>query len=425
MRIKPTRLYHLMKDEYENKTFEFASLNNDEKAKYELWQKINKKLTMSEEDQFNYKIVKATAQALARQDTILQKAFGKTTYSIAELEKSNFEEESARRAKFGFLRTAQMLQFEPDKTNTDLFEELNAYLEQQEGLMNAKTSPFVNYRALIGDNPDDISDRNYGNPDIMGPEAKHGTHVAGIIAAKRNNNTGMDGVANNVQILTLRAVPDGDEYDKDIALAIRYAADNGAKVINMSFGKDFSPKKEWVDDAIRYAASKDVLLVHAAGNDSKNIDENDNFPSALMNDKSVAANMITVGASGDSSIKTGMIAPFTNYGKVTVDVLAPGVKIYSTVPTGNRYSFQEGTSMAAPVVSGIAALIRGYYPQLSAAEVKQILMQSVDKTLSNQLFSKPGSDDETITMAELCGSGGIVNAYNALVLADKMASQKK
>jgi hypothetical protein len=413
-----------MKEEFENKTFEYASLSGEQKAKYDLWLKINEKLTVSEEDQFNYKIIKATSQALAKQDTMLQKALGKQSYTIAELEKSNFEEEAVRRARFGFLRTAQMLQFEPEKTNTEIFEDLNGFLGQQESLINAKSQDLVNYRGIIGDNPDDIKDLNYGNPDVMGPEAKHGTHVAGIIAAVRNNGKGMDGVANNVQILTLRAVPDGDEYDKDIALAIRYAADNGAKVVNMSFGKDFSPHKPWVDDAIRYAAQKDVLLVHAAGNDSKNIDETDNFPSALMNDNSVAPNMITVGASGDSSIKTGMIAPFTNYGKATVDVLAPGVKIYSTVPTGDRYSFQEGTSMAAPVVSGIAALIRGYYPQLTAAEVKQVLIQSVEKSLTNQLFDKPGEEGEKITMAELCASGGIVNAYNALVLADKMSAAK-
>ncbi len=418
------RLYHQMKNEFENKTFEYASLSGEQKAKYDLWIKINKKLTVSEEDKFSYKIIKSTAQALAKQDTLIQKSLGKQTYTIDELEKANFNDEAARRARFGFLRTVQMLQFEADKTNTEIFEDLNGFLGQQESLMNAKEQDLVNYRFIIGDNPDDIKDIDYGNPDVMGPEAKHGTHVAGIIAAARNNGKGMDGVANNVQILTLRAVPDGDEYDKDIALAIRYAADNGAKVVNMSFGKDFSPHKPWVDEAIKYAAQKDVLLVHAAGNDSKNIDDADNFPSAFMNDNSVAPNMITVGASGDSSIKTGMIAPFTNYGKATVDVLAPGVKIYSTVPTGDRYSFQEGTSMAAPVVSGIAALIRGYYPQLSAAEVKQVLMQSVEKSLTNQLFDKPGEEGEKISMAELCVSGGIVNAYHALLLADKMSEAK-
>lgn len=423
--LEATRLYNQMKDEFENKDFKNAGLSVEQQAKYDLWLRVNKKLTLSEEDMFNYKIIKSTTQALAKQDSILQIAIGKQTYTLDELEKANFDAEAVRRARFGFLRTAQMLQFEPDKTNTDIFDDLNGYLSHQEGILNAKDKPFVNYRALIVDNPDDIQDNKYGNKDVMGPDAKHGTHVAGIIAAARNNEKGMDGVANNVRILTLRAVPDGDEQDKDIALAIRYAADNGAKVVNMSFGKDFSPHKPWVDDAIRYAAQKDVLLVHAAGNDSKNIDEEDNYPSAWMNDNSVAPNMITVGASGDSSIKSGMIAPFTNYGKASVDVLAPGVKIYSTVPTGNRYSFQEGTSMAAPVVSGIAALIRGYYPQLTAAEVKQVLLQSVDKSMGDQLFPKPGTEGEMISMSDLCVSGGIVNAYNAMVLAEKMAKAKK
>jgi len=115
----------------------------------------------------------------------------------------------------------------------------------------------------------------------MGPDKEeilHGTHVAGIVAQVRNNNIGGDGIANNVEILTVRAVPDGDEYDKDIALGIRYAVDNGAKVINGSFGKSFSPHKQWVFDAIKYAEKKDVLIVHAAGNDAKDIDVENNYP---------------------------------------------------------------------------------------------------------------------------------------------------
>jgi cell wall-associated protease len=414
-----------MKDKFENVRIEPASLNDEQKAQYELWNKIENKLNVSNEDKFNFRLIKSTAQSLAKQDTLLQLALEKQEFTISELEKAVFSEENARRARFSFLRTAQMLQFEPEKTNTEIFEDLNGYLEMQEGLMTAKEKPFTDYRIIIGDNHRDINDTRYGNTDVMGNEAKHGTHVAGIIAAKRNNGIGIDGVAENVKIMTLRAVPDGDEYDKDVALAIRYAVDNGARVVNMSFGKEFSPHKPWVDEAIRYAAEKDVLLVHAAGNDSKNIDENENYPSAILNDNTIAGNMITVGASGDSSIKTGMIAPFTNFGKNNVDVLAPGVKIYATVPTGNKYAFLDGTSMAAPVVSGIAALIRSYYPELSAAEVKQILVQSVDKSQSGQLFSKPGTEDEVIAMSELTVSGGIVNAYNALKLAEEWATSKQ
>jgi cell wall-associated protease len=422
--LEVVRLYHEMKDQFENIQIEESELEGDLKEKLEIWNRIQKKLDVSSEEQFSFRLVKSTAQSLALDDTILQVAMGKQEFSIQELEKTVFEEDRPRRARFSFLRTAQMLQFEPTQTNKEIFSDLNGYLDQQEALIMAREKPFFDFRAIIGDNHRDINDRPYGNTDVMGSESKHGTHVAGIIAAARNNGIGIDGVAENARILTVRAVPDGDEYDKDVALAIRYAVDQGAKVINMSFGKEFSPDKHMVDEAIKYAASKDVLLVHAAGNDAKNLDDAHNYPSQIMNDNRVAENMITVGASGDSSIKTGMIAPFTNYGKNMVDVLSPGVKIYATIPTGDKYAFLDGTSMAAPVVSGIAALIRGYYPQLTAVEVKKILMESVDKSQSTDPFTKPGADGEMITMQELCVSGGIVNAYNALLLADKMSTGK-
>ncbi|SMC62413.1 S8 family serine peptidase [Pedobacter nyackensis] len=189
---------------------------------------------------------------------------------------------------------------------------------------------------VVGDNYNDINDSNYGNGDVTATDPMHGTHVAGIIGAQQNNNPGVNGVADNVQIMVLRAVPDGDEYDKDIALAIRYAVDNGARVINMSFGKFYSPGKKWVDDAVKYAQKKDVLLVHAAGNDSKNIDKEFNYPSPVSKDSLfTASNWITVGASGMSG--SGIAAPFSNYGKQNVDVFAPGVRIYSTLPKANKY----------------------------------------------------------------------------------------
>lgn len=424
--MEAIRLYHVMKDEFENKQFNPETLSPEKKQQYALWQKIEEKLNVTAEDRLNFRLIQSTANSLAKQDSILKEMMGKNEYSIEELEKTVPVTDQAKRAKFSFIRTAQLLEFEPDKTNVEIFEDLKGYLDMQEMLINAKEKPLNNYRAIIGDNPADINDKYYGNNDIMGNDAKHGTHVAGIIAALRNNGKGGDGVAENVKILTVRAVPDGDEYDKDVALSIRYAVDNGAKVINMSFGKEFSPNKPFVDAAIQYAAQKDVLLVHAAGNDAENVDEADNYPSSLLSNNMVMPNMITVGASGDSSIKTGMIAPFTNYGKSTVEVLAPGVKIFNTVPTGNRYSFLDGTSMAAPVVSGIAALIRGYYPQLSAAEVKTILMESADKSMAALMFEKPGAEkgDKKIAMADLCTTGGIVNAYSALLLADKVAAEK-
>lgn len=206
--------------------------------------------------------------------------------------------------------------------------------------------------------------------------ALHGTHVTGIIGADRTNGIGVNGIADNVKIMMIRAVPDGDEHDKDIALAIRYAVDNGAEVINMSFGKSFSPEKKWIDDAVRYADSKGVLLIHAAGNDAKNVDTAYNFPNPVFrDDKKRADNWITVGASGDS-LTGGLVAEFSNYGKKEVDVFAPGKKIYSTTPTGNNYQDLQGTSMAAPVVTGLAALILEYFPALSPEQVKMVIEKS-------------------------------------------------
>ena len=278
-------------------------------------------------------------------------------------------------------------------------------------------------RSVVGDNPDDFNDRNYGNNNVIGPvkkDADHGTHVAGIVAAQRNNGIGADGVAKNVKIMAIRAVPNGDEYDKDIALAIRYAADNGAKVINMSFGKSNSPHQKWVSDAIKYAASKDVLIVNAAGNDAANIDQEASYPTDYVGATEIADNFITVGA---LNFKYGgeLVANFSNYGKENVDVFAPGVEIYSTIPD-NKYDFFEGTSMAAPGVSGVAALIRSYYPKLSAPQVKQILMNSGLPVKTMVILG--GDPNKKDTLKNISKSGKMVNAYNALILAEKVSKGK-
>ncbi|WP_055726090.1 S8 family serine peptidase [Pedobacter borealis] len=274
---------------------------------------------------------------------------------------------------------------------------------------------------VVRDNYNDINDSNYGNGDVTATDPMHGTHVSGIIGAQQNNNLGVNGVADNVQIMVLRAVPDGDEYDKDIALAIRYAVDNGTRVINMSFGKFYSPGKKWVDDAVKYAQKKDVLLVHAAGNDSKNIDKEFNYPSPVSKDSLfTASNWITVGASGMSG--SGIAAPFSNYGKQSVDVFAPGVRIYSTLPKANKYGFLDGTSMAAPVVAGLAALIREYFPALSATQVKYVIEQSVLKP--EELVNIPGRN-EKVPLSNLCRTGGIVNALGAVELAFSLKGELK
>jgi len=258
----------------------------------------------------------------------------------------------------------------------------------------------------------------------MAETSMHGTHCAGIIGAVRGNGKGMDGIADNVRIMMLRVVPDGDEHDKDIALAIRYAVDNGAQVINMSFGKGYSPEKKWVDDAVRYAEAKGVLMVHAAGNDAKNIDTTFNYPTPLLLDNKRPNNWITVGASGpkNDANGNGLTASFSNYGKTEVDVFAPGVKVYSAVPGGNNYQSLGGTSMASPVVAGLAAFLLEYYPALSARQVKMIIEKSSAKLTDK--VKTPGTGDE-VTLADISKSGGLVNAYEAIKLASTIKGERK
>lgn len=285
-------------------------------------------------------------------------------------------------------------------------------------------------RSVVGDDPHDINDTNYGDNDVLGDRdhAKHGTHVAGIIAQKRGNDLGGDGVADkNVEIMSLRAVPDGDEYDKDIALAIRYAADNGAKVINGSFGKYFAQNSEWVYEAIQYAAEKDVLIVVAAGNDSMDLnpvegEEIKRYPNdrKFMERTEIADNFLVVGAL-NPSFGEKMIANFSNFGHVDVDVFAPGVKIYATVPHG-EYEYLQGTSMASPNAAGVAALIRSYFPTLTAPEVKQIMKESGVPVNLEVIVSGDPSDKRNFQ--DISTSGKFVNLYNALIMADKVSKAK-
>lgn len=279
---------------------------------------------------------------------------------------------------------------------------IDHYRVQADYQLNTAYDP----REIVGDDYANVNQHDYGTPDNNGPDPTHGTHVAGIIAGVRHNDIGVDGVADNVRIMAVRAVPDGDERDKDIANALRYAADHGAKVVNMSFGKGYSPNKPAVDEAMKYALSKDVLLVQAAGNDDHNIDSLSNFPSR----KGVEGAWIVVGASGLKDDQT-LKASFSNYGKTSVDVFAPGVEIYSSVP-GSKYDFFNGTSMAAPVVAGLAALIREYYPKLKAPQVKDIILKSAVKVSHPVLLDK-----KEVPFTDLCRTGAVVNAFEALKLA--------
>lgn len=359
--------------------------------------------------------VTKTYELITKADAFLQEKTGKKVYTIQDLEKlEDTPQEVAQFKAFGM----RMLSFFPSIAEAK--EGINDAVKYYDGKVKNHLNKDLNARKILGDNPNDIADTKYGNNNVIGPKldgAEHGTHVAGIIAAVRNNQIGSNGVADNVAIMAVRAVPDGDEYDKDIALAIRYAVDNGAKVINTSFGKGFSPNPQWVRDAIKYAASKDVLIVNAAGNDSKNIDTDLTYPDDNIGGKEYANNVITIGAL-NYEYGQDLLANFTNYGKKNVDIFSPGVKIYAPVPD-NKYKFLQGTSMASPEVAGIAALIRSYFPKLKAHQVKDILMKSGISVPLSVSYGEGDEDGErkSAPVSELSVTGKIVNAYNAILMA--------
>jgi len=353
----------------------------------------------------NYAGVSGFKSAL---DPVIKK-IGKENPTLSDLEGFQPQGERETRVKEALKDILKDMDF---KTfyETQILEGVKYYGDQINFNYNVDFDP----RNIVGDNPNDVKEHFYGNNDIKGPDALHGSHVAGIIGGDRTNSLGIKGVADNVLIMGVRNTPNGDERDKDVANAIRYATDNGAKVINMSFGKSYSPDKSVVDEAVKYAVSKDVLLVQAAGNDNADIDIAPNFPSRRYLSGEVASSYITVGASGfvdDETLK----AEFSNFGKTNVDVFAPGVNINSTVPE-NNYKLENGTSMAAPVVTGLAALIRSYYPKLTAVQVKEIILKSVVKVNHTITYLKDGSP-VSVPFSDICVTGGIVNAYNALKLA--------
>ena len=356
-------------------------------------------------------------------DKSIQKHLNKEVYTVEDV--NNIVTTDADLTKNKMVMTRILTNAGPDFRPE--IEDYRAYVYDQ---LDYNLNKDFDGRKIVGDNPDDIKTTKYGNNIVYGPnkeESLHGTHVAGIIAQIRGNNIGGDGIAENVEIMAIRAVPDGDEYDKDIALAIRYAVDNGAKVINGSFGKSYSPHKQWVFDAIKYAEKKDVLFVHAAGNDGENIDLDgkNNYPNDTEdNKKEFASNVLTVGAL-NNVYGEGVIADFSNYGTFNVDVYAPGNEIYATIPN-NKYKYLQGTSMASPNAAGVAALIRSNYPKLSAKQVKQILMDSGTPLPAMVVLGEnpnPNQAAVSVPSAKSSKSAKMVNAYNALLMAGKMSKK--
>lgn len=422
------RVYYQYKDQFDNKKIRMDSLNVDSREHYEMWMKAKKKIMGNgTDDGVDLLMLKRVVNACVKSDSIIQYAMGRKEYNGNELDTFQAKDMEARTAKSVLLYLFKENHI-MDMTNKTFLSDFTEQADREEKKMEIKETAPKNYRSdIVKDNENDIRDSLYGNNDIMATDPMHGTHVSGIIGAERNNAIGINGIADNVRIMMIRAVPNGDEHDKDIALAIRYAVNNGARVINMSFGKNLSPQKTWVDEAVKYAESKGVLLIHAAGNDAENVDSVDNFPNPNYKySKFHAKNWITVGASSDPLAEENFksyTASFSNYGKKGVDVFAPGTRIYSTLPGGNKYGNLDGTSMAAPVVTGVAALVLEYFPSLTPEEVKYCIEKSAIHPATKA--KKPGSENDLVTLSELSASGGILNAYGAVKMAAELADPKK
>ena len=410
------RVYHKLKTKWASKTAADV-ISSTDKIEFADFERAKEK-TVGDVNPQQIQQVAFMLGKVMKGDSVIRKELGKEEYTSVDMEVYKPTDADAKMAK-GILINISKANNTTDITNAILIEELNGEIRKGE---SATKSPVEYRKDIVKDDETNINDRNYGNNDLLASTPMHGTHCAGIIAAVRNNGKGMDGIADNVRIMAIRAVPDGDEHDKDIANAIRYAVDNGAKIISMSFGKDFSPEKEWVDEAFRYAASKNVLLVHAAGNDSKNVDTTYNFPNPFyINGKGRAENIITVGASGDLK-NGGLTASFSNYGKKEVDVFAPGVNIYSTLPGGKNYGNLSGTSMACPVVAGTAALLLEYYPNLTAVQLKEAIEKSA--VIPKEKVNNPETK-EKVFLSDLSKTGGFLNAYEAMKYAGAIKPEKK
>jgi subtilisin family serine protease len=413
--LELTRLYSQLKDKMEQNHTGFTG--RDKKV----FKSVKNKYRYQLEDlSENKELLDMITFGFFLSDSVIVSTLDKTDYTLEDLKSIKVGNDSPLASA-----VEVMISFYQHGIDRDMLTEAYDQIKVQ---AQYHLNPEYNGREIIGDNPEQWDEVYYGNSDVVAEDPSHGTFVAGIIGAARNNNVGIDGIADNVEIMAIRAVPDGDERDKDIAKAIIYAVDNGAKVINMSFGKEFSPQRNFVEEAIRYAASKEVIMVHAAGNDAANIDKRANFPVNLTDkNKEISPYWITVGASSRETDQH-LVGDFSNYGKKRVDIFAPGADVYSLKPD-DSYEFSSGTSFAAPMVSGIAALLLSYFPELSSAQVKDIILASVTDLRNHEVYKPIDRDGKkarlkTVKFGKLSKTGGIANAYNAVKMADALTSKE-
>ncbi|PKR81806.1 peptidase S8 [Brumimicrobium salinarum] len=412
-RLNVTRIYAQLKPKYEDMDSSKVTAENQEE--YELYLETKQ---IVEDNRKKYEGYIENVKQLKDQMLPMLPKMIANMMGVEE-----YDEKSLKKWKPEGAQQEQMKQLGLQIIAGELTEEaLEEQIEQIQGMLDHHHNPDYDDRSLIGDDVYNMNDTDYGNNDVKGPDSEHGTHVGGIVAAVRGNDLGGDGVANNVKLMSLRAVPDGDEFDKDIALAIRYAVDNGAKVINGSFGKSHSSLPKAVHDAMMYAQENDVLFVHAAGNSAQDLALNDNYPAVKYEFQDQPfTHLLTIGASTRVHDEE-LAARFSNYGKCEVDIFAPGFEIYNTWPE-NEYKAIQGTSMASPMVAGTAALLKGYFPSLTMQEVRQIILDSGD--YFGDTYQKVPGKDELVMFDNLCATGKVVNVLAAVELAKERVAQKE
>jgi len=411
--LEMTRLYRKYRPKYE--TADSTKLSKKELVEFRLFKTLEADLQTNQQKYSEGAFYEPFLNALDQMVAMV----GKDVNNITKQDLDKLDTSQPMVAQV--VQIVNQLMAQQGMNFKDIYNEVKGANDYYAAKLQYQYNPDYDPRDIVGDDYDNPNERFYGNKDVEGPDASHGTGVAGIIAGVRNNDLGVDGVAINVRIMSVRCVPDGDERDKDVANAIRYAVDNGASVINMSFGKGYSPNKKVVDKAVKYAAKRDVLLIHAAGNDGKENFNTNSYPNdTYENTNTKAPNWIEVGA---TSWKNGeeLAAEFSNYSKKNVDVFAPGVDILAAKP-GNEYGNNSGTSFSAPVVAGVAALVRSYFPGLTAEQVKDILMSSSIQPKGN--VNKPGTG-ESVPFKDLSVSGGMVNAFNAMMKASQVKGKKR
>lgn len=455
MRLERTRILAKLSKKFEG--VDASTVSASEKDEYALYEKVSKEVDeeMTTYSQYLMQIPMMIG-LIDNVPSMLEEKLGTSDYTekdvnkyVASLKKKISKAESDDEFPAGDLQSMQgelqMMGLATAVVSGELTKErMEGQLEQIQNMIDTHHNVDFDGRSIVGDDPDDFTDVNYGNNDVEGPDALHGTHVGGIVGAIRGNGLGGDGVANDVLLMSLRAVPDGDEFDKDIALAIRYAVDNGASIINMSFGKAYSPHQKEVFAAFEYADSKGVLCIHAAGNNNTDVDVAPNFPNSMYSFQTKKLDhFLTIGSSTkDLKKKVKVPAPtekdpekmkkkklgflpssFSNYGQTSVDVFAPGSEIYNSVPQ-SEYKELQGTSMACPMVAGVAAMLKSYFPEMTMKEIKDVILSS-STSYAETMQVLPGTQVDQVDFATLSVTGGVVNVYSAVKACLKIEKEKK